>query len=325
MRTYRIFSSVTMIALVLTDLLAGELLAVELGSRPGFALENGDTNGDLDRDLSDGIYLFSNLFLDGPAPVPLALCGTTAPAIQNGDSNGDGVIDISDPLHLLNWLFSDGPEPASACVLGDPRVIPIVADAFETSYAELAAAWWEWTWSVSSDRNPESDPTGEHCDVGQSGKVWFLTGTQDGTANRTCTVPAGRAIFFPLITVNTFCPFPDETDQDLRDQAREFMDVAIEMEATIDGVSLEKLSDFRVESTLFAIPAGEIVEEFAPECAGTDAVADGFWLLLPPLSEGSHVIQFSAFQPAFDHTLYGPIPEFGLDVTYKLEVAGTGD
>ena len=60
----------------------GGLRAGEVISDPGFALDNGDTNGDLDRDLRDAVYLVGHLFLGGPGPVELH------PALQNRRSSG---------------------------------------------------------------------------------------------------------------------------------------------------------------------------------------------------------------------------------------------
>ena len=90
----------------------------------GLALENGDTNGDLERDLSDTVFLLGHLFLGGPKPVPLALCAGNAPAFKNGDTNGDTQIDVADPIYLLSWLFLDGPAPIAVCGEGFGGGIP---------------------------------------------------------------------------------------------------------------------------------------------------------------------------------------------------------
>jgi hypothetical protein len=61
----------------------------------------GDANGDGVIDISDVVYLLNYLFINGPAPVPLAA----------GDANCDGVVDASDLVYLLNYLFAHGPAP----------------------------------------------------------------------------------------------------------------------------------------------------------------------------------------------------------------------
>ena len=44
--------------------------------------------------------------------------------------------------------------------------------------------------------------------VGQSGSVWFLAGIfGGGSATRTCAVPAGKALYFPVLnSVNINAP-----------------------------------------------------------------------------------------------------------------------
>jgi hypothetical protein len=61
----------------------------------------GDANGDGVIDISDVVYLLNYLFINGPAPVPLAA----------GDATCDGVVDASDLVYLLNYLFAHGPAP----------------------------------------------------------------------------------------------------------------------------------------------------------------------------------------------------------------------
>ena len=63
-------------------------------SDPCFAVENGDTNDDFERDVSDGIYLLSHLFRGSAAPAPLALSDGEEPVVQNGDSFGAGIRDV---------------------------------------------------------------------------------------------------------------------------------------------------------------------------------------------------------------------------------------
>ena len=70
------------------------------------AVENCDTNGDSQRDLSDGVYSLSWLFLGGPAPVAFD-CPGDQPALDNGDCNGDNARDLSDVVWLLTGLFID--------------------------------------------------------------------------------------------------------------------------------------------------------------------------------------------------------------------------
>lgn len=67
----------------------------------------------------------------------------------------------------------------------------------------LPARWWDWEESSPVDANPIDDPTGAACAQNQPSDVWFLAGTHGGNAHRTCTVPSGPKIFFPVL--NAIC------------------------------------------------------------------------------------------------------------------------
>ena len=120
-----------------------QALADDFSASPGYALENGDVNGDMVRDVSDAIYSLDNLFLRGPPPVPLAYCAGLPPAAENGDTNGDGSFGLSDPVYLLGWLYCGGPSPQAPCGDGmgaaanpNPRVLPPNSHAFgKTAHA----------------------------------------------------------------------------------------------------------------------------------------------------------------------------------------------
>lgn len=70
-------------------------------------------------------------------------------------------------------------------------------------YSALAARWWKWGLSQPTSTNPLKDETGAQCANQQTGDVWFLAGVfnTSGTATRSCAVPAGKDLFFPLINV----------------------------------------------------------------------------------------------------------------------------
>jgi hypothetical protein len=104
-----------LVALLLCVGLCSRLSAQSSGPEPGFAVDNGDVNGDFVRDLTDGIYFLRFLVLGGEEPVPLASCAGRAPNVQNGDANGDSSRDLTDAIGYLGWLFLGGEEPVQAC------------------------------------------------------------------------------------------------------------------------------------------------------------------------------------------------------------------
>lgn len=70
-----------------------------------------------------------------------------------------------------------------------------------STYGVLGGQWWLWALTTAETRDPVQDTTGKHCGVNQHHPVFFLAGTylNGNKVSRTCTVPAGRPLFFPLI------------------------------------------------------------------------------------------------------------------------------
>src|SRR5436309_708111 len=79
-------------------------------------------------------------------------------------------------------------------------VFAIDSKPYGTPYTEWAGKWHQWLISVPQPLNPATDPTGSNCGQNQTGPVWFLAGTTGGSAERTCTIPSGKAILFPVIS-----------------------------------------------------------------------------------------------------------------------------
>ena len=73
--------------------------AVEASPEEVVNAVRGDSNGDLEVNISDPTYTLQWLFIGGDAP----------PCEAAADSNGDGDINISDPTYTLQWLFLGGP------------------------------------------------------------------------------------------------------------------------------------------------------------------------------------------------------------------------
>ena len=190
----------------------------------------------------------------------------------------------------------------------NPGVVPVNQKAFGTTYADLSARWWQWVLGIRTSKNPQLDKTGKDCGVNQSERVWFLAGTFGGDpVVRSCTVPAEAPLFIPVVNVVAFDPFPNETVDDLRNQAAAFIDGVSVLEARIDGVSVVNLQNYRVQSPVFSF----VVPEHGLIGPGlhTPAVSDGIWLLLRPLEPGTHVLHVRAVNG-----------DFVVDVTYNLTV-----
>lgn len=193
----------------------------------------------------------------------------------------------------------------------------------------LTAQWWQWALSIPTGQNPQLDPTGQYCMVGQRGPVWFLAGVfSGGPAERTCSVPEGAALFFPVVnSVSINAPNvcgqgPENAAvKDLRQQSKGVID-AVPVDSIKVQVDGKKTPFRRVQSQVFevALPDDNV---FDAGCGGpgsvpatiySPAVDDGYYVTLGPLKPGAHTIRFQAEPPPATP----PTPP--TDVTYTLTV-----
>jgi len=201
---------------------------------------------------------------------------------------------------------------------------------FGMSYGEWSAEWWKWLISIPAKNSPVLDADGGDCAEGQSGPVWYLAGTFGGAVTRTCSVPASKLIMFPIL--NAVCyrvgpgAFDEGTEQELRDCAKNSMDHATVVDASIDGVALHSLnppnSPFRTQSGgfEFSVPPNNILglPPGGPFSSG-QAVSDGYWIMTASLPLGPHTIHFHGRIdiPATDTE---PPFEFETEATYLLDI-----
>jgi hypothetical protein len=175
---------------------------------------------------------------------------------------------------------------------------------------KLGAEWWTQVIEEPVPTNPlygSYTDESPKCDVSTTfakREVFFLVGTTTGEpVTRECTVSHKAWIFFPVVNTVDVEPigFPKKEQRKLvNDQMDQFL-VGSTMFVTVDGkpvpVSIKKnradTPFFRVnvpEDNIFGgpsvLPAGEY-----------QAVADGVWVLLPPLKKGEHTITFGGTFP----------------------------
>jgi hypothetical protein len=108
---------------------------------------------------------------------------------------------------------------------------------FGIPYNEWTAKWWEWLISIPLSQNPAADNTGEFCakNQNQTDPVWFLVGTFQGRTERTCEIPAGKGLLFPVL--NLECSFAEytnlKTDSELSQCAKEAVDKVTFVQASV--------------------------------------------------------------------------------------------
>jgi hypothetical protein len=182
-----------------------------------------------------------------------------------------------------------------------PGVYPPNTTVLGMSYGDWSAAWWQYVLTFTNDVSPYLDTTGLYCNEGQGGPVFFLAGGPVNPTTRRCTIPAGKALFFPLINVECStvepAPFYGRDAQQARACAALWNDgIDIKsLKLTIDGKHVKDLDDFRVQSPFydFIVPPADNFLGVNGVTSGSSA-SDGYWVMVKPLSPGMHVIHFEA-------------------------------
>jgi hypothetical protein len=178
---------------------------------------------------------------------------------------------------------------------------------------KLAAAWWQWALSKPVAKNPTigSYSGGPKCNgrpvsaTPGDKQWWFLAGATGGTkprVERTCTMPAGRWLFFPVANYVYINTEPTDNEEVARQAANEYMDSVmsdpdLSIAVSVDGQEVLR----RADSPLFTvkIPEHNVFDSptFDLPAGSYDGVADGLWATVPPLSKGKHTVHFKLSAP----------------------------
>lgn len=189
---------------------------------------------------------------------------------------------------------------------------------FGSTFEEWSAKWWQWLLTTPKANSPGYDKTGKNAGQNQKDpNVWFLTGTYENPAERTCTIPEGRAILLSVASCEcSYSEFPNlKTESELRSCAKSGNNVS-SMEVSVDGVKVEDLEKYHVQSPLFdvTLPGNNVLD--AP-AGPTQAVCDAYMLFLKPLPAGDHELHFA--QVTKDDEL-SRTKNCRYDVTYHLKI-----
>ena len=229
---------------------------------------------------------------------------------------------------------------------GAVHIAPLNSHPHGKSYAAWIAAWWKWALETEASDHPllDPDPTPSCAAGDQPSRVRFLGGTFTGGEPfppvRTCTIPSGTALFFPILpavwasTPATACSSADtwynttpgdegydDFLDDIVDKAGDAPENAL-LTLEVDGKSAKNLVSLYLVSNVFFdvdLPNDNIFDVlFGIDCPAivvSPNVGWGYYVFLNPLPPGLHTIQWTA--NATLPILPGPLRQ---KVTYLLTV-----
>ena len=216
-------------------------------------------------------YLFDRLILGltesvikQEAPPPQLPPDVSSSVIQNGDKNQP------------EW-----PDPFSSD-----------ATPFGRPYRDWPAEYWKWILRIPIENNPITDNTGSRFDTVQPfpDTVVFLAHAFGGSVVRTIEIPRGLGIVFPVYTeVATQRDLtPGQSIPDLFKLSRDKMKAVVRGDVRIQGRTFRP---YRVQSQLFFVDIA-IDNLLGIKEGRTQAVSDGYWVILPPPPPGIYEVHF---------------------------------
>jgi hypothetical protein len=230
------------------------------------------------------------------------------------------------PFQVLVGLFACLWAASAQADDPPPRIAPIHTTPAGQTYGRWAAEWWQWALGIPEAVNPLTDPTGAHCAQRQVDEVWFLAGSvATDPVVRRCEVPAGKALFFPLINTfyGAFLNDPPDTRTEPFVRAMGSCTEPAQITVWIDDVTVHKPTRFFTgasgsQSPIFNVqlPPGNVLgvdDTAVPELVLSPSAEQGYYLFVRPLSPGPHTIRWIAS---------GCTPGNAQDLTYQLTVVG---
>jgi hypothetical protein len=167
---------------------------------------------------------------------------------------------------------------------------------FGISYELWTIKWWKWLMSVPKTINPVFDESGVNCHINQNDpNVWFIAGTFGGFAERQCTIPLGKSIFFPIINIEaSFNDTEVSSELELVSFTKTHIDdINVNgIQVKVDNMVIDKLDRYRISTPVFDL---NFLEDniLNAKVGLTKAASDGYWVFLRPLCSGFHTLFFS--------------------------------
>ncbi|MGB7068720.1 MAG: hypothetical protein WBD22_04445 [Pyrinomonadaceae bacterium] len=182
------------------------------------------------------------------------------------------------------------------------------------TYGEWSVAWWQYAVAIPQENSPFFDETGANCNYAQGGPVFYLSSNLGGVGARNeCVVPAGKILFIPLLAVLlTRDRDNGHTEHSLRNYCNSFIRSTKDLQVTIDGEQVALSLDPHSTPLRTRSPNGffSVTDNLFGGGVTSEAVTDGYYLMIEPLPAGPHTITFG-----------GATRNFSSYITYNLVVA----
>jgi hypothetical protein len=211
--------------------------------------------------------------------------------------------------------------PASAS--SSMNIFPPESKPYGLTHSEHAKNFWKWALNIPASENPVNDQIGAKCANGQASSnssVFYLSFNNGGKSERTCKVPAGKALFIPVMQVEiSDKEAPGSSVEDLASGAKKDQDSVNSLYLMIGDkeYSYEDLLKYRIQPTepfevvfpdngIFGVAKG----------GPSKVVADGFYVLTEPLKNGTYPIHFKSSLICPDPGCAEP--NFAQDIKYNI-------
>ncbi|CAE6825022.1 hypothetical protein [Paraburkholderia haematera] len=221
--------------------------------------------------------------------IPLTGCG--------GGGGSDGA---------ATSLVANSANPPEGIV--NPHVVSLDVQFRDKTYRQWAVSFWQWALELPLGPlpHPFNDCNHRPISAAQTGNVWYWA--TPSSAHLICnqmatTIPAGTSIFLSILDgTSIFLPMFNGTTSlntppiqaftaDQLKIASAFASDIRDLFCTIDGVSVANIRAYRttIGPFSFSAPSPWI---FGNTGGKGTSVADGYYLLLEPLSAGLHTIHY---------------------------------
>lgn len=234
---------------------------------------------------------------------------------------------------MLSFLFVNSENPVNGST--QDLVFTPNESPYNKTYSDWAREWWQWHLSIpdikenNSLAHPRDSYSPEKCSWNQSsGPVWFLADGKDQAdlstpEVRQCTVPQGKALLVQIVGSGCSTGEGLRNDQELLDCAVWVLPSA-EFSASVDDVEvMNTRSDPNDRDEFYVEPFKTNLtyvdrNYYEVEPGSYDAMVAGYYLFVPPLPPGDHIIRFS--ESAIEFLSGFPSDKRLSNVEYQIKV-----